>query len=280
MNLIVIPIIRTIPEVIDLIKILVTLVKILNVLLLAPTNFNKCNTFNNNSNTTDNDSNNINNVNNCINSYKKISIKENNSVPPSKYKRNKTNSRVKHKTKKPKDNFNSNNDSDNNNFNNGGNNNPLDNENHVRHVNNTRNTMFILGDGIVINLNGYLLTKKLRNRKLIKVRSFSGATVSCMYHQFQPTIWEFNSNHLILHVGANELKSSKTASHISRSVIDFALLLKSETNTVATWLIFPRKDSLNKKAQEISNRVIDMCGECNITFVDHTDTIDIERHLN
>ena len=126
---------------------------------------------------------------------------------------NNTNSRVKHKTKRPKDNFISDNDSDNNNFNNGGNNNnnPFDNENHVRHINNTRNTVFILGDSIVKNLNGYLLAKKMRDKKLIKVRSFSGANVSCMYDHVKPTIREFNPNHIILHVGTNELKSSKTA---------------------------------------------------------------------
>ena len=50
-----------------------------------------------------------------------------------------------------------------------------------RHVNNTTNTVFTLGDSIVKNVNGYLLTKKLRNKKLIKVRSFSGAKLNCMY---------------------------------------------------------------------------------------------------
>ena len=112
------------------------------------------------------------------------------------------NSRVKRKTKKPKDNPNSNNDSNNNN------NNPPNNENHSRQVNNARNTVFILGDSIVKNVNGYLLTKKLQHKKLIKVRSSSGAKVSCMSDHVKPTIREFNLNHIILHVGTNELKSS------------------------------------------------------------------------
>ena len=85
---------------------------------------------------------------------------------------------------------------------------------------------------------------------------------------------------MILLVGTNELKISKTASHISMSVIDLTLSLKSETNAVMISLIVPRKDSLNNKAQEVSSRLINMCGERDITFVDHTDTIDIERHLN
>ena len=127
---------------------------------------------------------------------------------------------------------------------------------------------------------GIVLPKKLRNKKLIKVRSFSGAKVSFMYNHVKPTIREFNPNHIILHKGTNKLKSSKTASQISRSVIDLALSLKSETNAVTISLIVPRKDSLNNKAQAVNSRIINMCSERDITFIDHTETIEIERHLN
>ena len=47
-----------------------------------------------------------------------------------------------------------------------------------------------------------------------------------------------------------------------------------------TNVIVPRKDSLSNKAQEVNSRIINMCGERDITFVDHTDTIDTERLLN
>ena len=263
--------------------------------IMSSSNFNNCNTSTHNSNMSDNDSNNINTDNNC-NKNKDNNNKEHNSFSPNKHKKN-TNRKVKHKTKKPKNNFISNNGSDNNNFNNRGNknnnnnnnsnnndnnnnSNTLNNENHSRHVNNTINTVFILGDSIVKNVNGYLLTKKLRNKKLIKVRSFSGAKVTYMYDHIKPTIREFNPSHIILHVGTSELKSSKTASQISRSVTDFALSIKSKTNAVTISLIVPRKGSLNNKAQEVNNRLINMSGKRDITFVDHTGTIDIERHLN
>ena len=55
----------------------------------------------------------------------------------------------------------------------------------------TQEIVFILGDSIVKNVNGHLLTKKLRHKKLIKVRSFSGAKESCMYDHVKPTIPEF-----------------------------------------------------------------------------------------
>ena len=87
--------------------------------------------------------------------------------------------------------------------------------NHARHVNNTRNTVLILGDSIAKNINGYLLAKKLQNKKLIKVTSFSGAKVRCMFDYVKPTIQEFNPNHIIMHVELkNELKSSKTTNQI------------------------------------------------------------------
>ena len=35
-----------------------------------------------------------------------------------------------------------------------------------------------------------------------------------------------------------------------------------------------------KKAQEVNSRLINMCGERDIAFIDHADTIDAERHLN
>ena len=108
--------------------------------------------------------------------------------------------------------------------------------------------MLILGNSIIKNLNGYLLTKKLRKRKLIKVRLFIGAKASCKYDHVKPTIQEFNPHHIILHVGTNELKSFKRVSQISKSVIDLALSLKSETNTVMISQIAPRKDNLNNKA--------------------------------
>ena len=97
-----------------------------------------------------------------------------------------------------------------------------------------------------------------------------------MYDHVKPTIREFNPNHIILHVGTNELKSSKTASQISKSVIDLTLSLKSETNLVTISLIVSRKVSLSDKVQEVKSRIINMCGERDITFIDRTSKV----HLN
>ena len=41
-----------------------------------------------------------------------------------------------------------------------------------------------------------------------------------------------------------------------------------------------KQNKLDNKAQEVNSRLINMCGERNITFVDHIDTIETKRHLN
>ena len=83
-----------------------------------------------------------------------------------------------------------------------------------------------------------------------------------------------------MHKRTNELKSTETANQIYRSVTDLALSLKLETNAVTISLIFPRKDNPNNKTQKVNSRLINMCGERDILFINYTDTIDTERHLN
>ena len=98
-----------------------------------------------------------------------------------------------------------------------------------------------------------------------------------MYDHVKPTIREFNPNHIILHVGTNELKSSKTASQISKSVIELTLSLKSETNLVTISLTVSRKVSQNDKVQEVKSRIINMFGEPDITFIDRTSKVDLNK---
>ena len=100
-----------------------------------------------------------------------------------------------------------------------------------------------------------------------------------VYHA-KPTIRELNPEHIILHVGTNDLNSEKTASQISKSILDLANSLKHETNTIHVSLIVPRNDHLNNKVNEVNSRLINMCQQRNIKIINHTDTIDPSKHLN
>ena len=133
---------------------------------------------------------------------------------------------------------------------------------------------------MVKKLNGYLLTKKVRHKFLVKVRPFSGAKVSCMVDHVKPTLRDDKPGHIILHTGTNDLRSEKTSSNIAKSIIDLAMSLKSSGSSVIVSGIVPRFDNLNNKASEVNNRLALMCKDRKVPFVSHRETIDSSKHLN
>ena len=130
-------------------------------------------------------------------------------------------------------------------------------------------TIYILGDSMVKKLNGYL----------VKVRTFSGAKVSCMVGHVKPTISNENPDHVILHTGANDLRSEKTASQITRSITELAVSLKDNDNSVIGSGIEPRHGNLNNKATEVNNCLLLMCKERKVPFISHSENIDLCKHL-
>ena len=111
----------------------------------------------------------------------------------------------------------------------------------------SKKEVFILGDSMVKKVNSFLLTRNINHKFLVKVRSFSSAKVNCMNDYVKPTLRDFNPEHIILHVGTNDLNSERTASQIAKSIIDSGQSLKTDTNTITISLIVPRYDNLNSK---------------------------------
>ena len=94
---------------------------------------------------------------------------------------------------------------------------------------------------MVKKLNGYLLTKKVRHKFLVKVRPFSGAKVSCMVDHVKRIIRDFKPYHVILHTGTNDLRSEKTPNQIARSVTELAMADLTEMEMVVEYLYFSAK---------------------------------------
>ena len=161
------------------------------------------------------------------------------------------------------------------------------NENDKDHGNNEnskrrekRRTVYILGNSMVKKVNGYLLTKKVWHKYHVKVQSFSGATVSCMVEHVKPTLWNDKLDHMILHTRINDLRSEKKSNQIAKSLIDLAMSLTSDGNSVVVSGIVPRSDDLNNKSKEVSSCLELMCGEINIHSISHRESIDPSIHLN
>ena len=129
----------------------------------------------------------------------------------------------------------------------------IDNSNRSTSSSNSKETVFILGDSMVKKVNGFYLTRNIKHKFLVKVRPFSSAKTRCMYDHANPTIRELNPEHIILHVDTNGLNTEKTASQVSKSILDLANSLKNETNTIHVSLIVPRNDRLNTKVNEVNS---------------------------
>ena len=91
---------------------------------------------------------------------------------------------------------------------------------------NSKETVFILGYSMVKKLKGFLLTRKLNHKWVVKARPFSSAKVRCMHDHIKPTVTDFNLNHIILHCRTNDPSSERTASQIARSITELTLSLK------------------------------------------------------
>ena len=242
-----------------------------------------------NNNYNNNDYNNKYNDNNNKNSKvfstnKSSSSKNNNSNVVATGKTNDSNITFRSKKYKKYNKIYNNNGSDNSNSNNNENN-SNNKSSHDNKINSTpssqtsKETVFILGDSMVKNLNGFLLTRKLNHKCLVKVRPFNSAKVRCMHDHAKPTVRDFDPDHIILHCGTNDLNSDRTSSQIAKEIIDLALSLKSEKNRISVSLLTPRSDKLNNKANEVNNRLINMCCHRNIAYIDHSSSIQ-ENHIN
>ena len=81
------------------------------------------------------------------------------------------------------------------------------NRNNENRNNKNKTNVYVLGDSIIKKLNGYLLTRKIKHKHLVKVRSFSVAKISCMTDLVKPPLQDINPDHIILHAGTNDLKT-------------------------------------------------------------------------
>ena len=70
------------------------------------------------------------------------------------------------------------------------------------------------------------------------------------------------------------------SSQISKSIFDRVNSLKNETNSIYVSLIVLQNDDLNNKVNEINSPLLNMCQQQNITIINHTNIINLSKHLN
>ena len=101
---------------------------------------------------------------------------------------------------------------------------------------------------MIKNLQGWEMSSKLKE-DFVVVKSFPGAKTDCMNHYLIPSLKQKPDN-IILHVGANDLQSTDTASKIASRIIDLAHKCVNNfgSGRVMVSGLISRGDNLNGKA--------------------------------
>ena len=155
-------------------------------------------------------------------------------------------------------------------------------ENGIYEVNvksNQNKSAFILGDSMVKDVDGYLLTRSINRKFIVKVRPFSSAKTIDMEDYTKPTKRDFNPDLYIIHVGTNDLSLDDTPEVISTRIMDTAKSLMTEKNKVVISNIVPRRDKYKEKGEILSKVLNEACSKENIPVINHKN-INPKRHLN
>ena len=131
-----------------------------------------------------------------------------------------------------------------------------------------RKRVVILGDSMIKNLKSWEMSKKVKNASVC-VRPFSGAKVRCMKDHIKPSLRE-NPDHVILHVGTNDLDSDRPPDLIAKSVVDVACSMKNGEHDVTISNLIVRADRFREKAAEVNEYLAKFCVERNLHLIDHS----------
>ena len=96
----------------------------------------------------------------------------------------------------------------------------------------------------------------------------------------KPCIRKNNPDHIILHVGTNDIPTSKDPLAIVQSIVDLAKNVMTRDGSVTISGIILRNDQWNNKVREVNDSLARMCENDNISFIDHCKSIDPRKNLN
>ena len=141
-------------------------------------------------------------------------------------------------------------------------------------------TTMIIGDSIVTFVDGKQMHRSLQRSQNVLVKSFPGATTSHMKHHIVPCM-ERKPDHVVLHVGCNDIRSKDAPSAIASRIVELASDVQRENTTVTVSTLIPRNDSneLNEKTEAVNSELKQMCSQRKISIIEHSN-LDRNIHVN
>ena len=100
---------------------------------------------------------------------------------------------------------------------------------------------------------GWDTTKKLENKHKVYIRQFAGSKITCMNDYVKPCIRENNPDHIIFHVGTNDIPTSKDPLAIAQYIVDLAKSVMNQDGGVTISRFIPWNDQWNNKVSEVND---------------------------
>ena len=125
--------------------------------------------------------------------------------------------------------------------------------------------VFIVGDSIINNVNGYDVSGKTELCR-VYIRPSLGAKVRWIKDHIKPVIRD-NPDHVIFLIGTNDVPSDKSAEDIAKSIVELALSAKYASCDVSISNIVVRKDRHQNKCQEVNDHLKEICVEKILTLL-------------
>ena len=134
---------------------------------------------------------------------------------------------------------------------------------------------FISGDSLVKHVEGSKLSKDVDTKHKVYVRRFRSAKVKCMKYYVKPCVRENSPDHVIINVGTNKLDSERKAEIRSKSIIDEAKNVSTNTSAVSiSWIVHTERQVL-----DVNDELSKMYREAELDFITHKN-INLRADLN
>ena len=132
-----------------------------------------------------------------------------------------------------------------------------------------KKSVYIVGESMVKELNGFELSKSIKHKYPVRVRFHLSAKTSCINDHVKPTIRNQEADHIILHTGTNDLSSDKTPVQICNDIVNLVASIKNKDIKVSIFEIVERNDALNEKAILVNECLLKICKTIGLPIIKH-----------
>ena len=144
-------------------------------------------------------------------------------------------------------------------------------------TNNMKKKVFIIGDSIIKEVDGYLLTNSIKHKYLVKVRPFLAAKAVDMFDYVKPIQRDFNPDAFTLHIGTNDLTTDKKPDEICSEISRLVKVHKTNKNKIVISTIVLRGDACSTKVEKLNSLLKEFCENNGIDLISH-DNINVKTH--